>query len=421
MKVYLVGGAVRDKLLGLKPREYDWVVVGSTAEEMLAQGFQQVGKDFPVFLHPETHDEYALARTERKTGPGYTGFEVHASPDVTLEEDLKRRDLTINAIAEDESGHLIDPFHGRDDLNAGLLRHVSPAFSEDPVRILRIARFAARFAQWGFRVAHATNALMRTMVNAGEVDALVAERVWAETEKALGEDHAERFFEVLRGCGALTKVFPEIDALFGVPQTEKHHPEIDTGIHVMMVLQQACRLSDDKQVRFAALTHDLGKGTTPDDILPGHHGHEQRGVELLRELCNRIKVPNDYRDLAIITSRYHTHCHRINVLKPATILKALEGLDAFRRPQRFEQFLLACTADARGRKGHSDDDYPQAHRLRLSLQACNTIDNQEFIQRGLTGKQFADALHQERVNRIRQVQQQFEPGNQDNPADSNTD
>jgi tRNA nucleotidyltransferase (CCA-adding enzyme) len=421
MKVYLVGGAVRDKLLGLQPREYDWVVVGSTADEMLSLGYQQVGKDFPVFLHPQTHDEYALARTERKTGPGYTGFEVHASADVTLDEDLKRRDLTINAIAEDEHGHLIDPYHGRDDLDAGLLRHVSPAFSEDPVRILRIARFAARFAQWGFRVAHSTNTLMRKMIDAGEVDALVAERVWAETEKALGEEHAERFFEVLRGCGALAKVFPEIDALFGVPQPEKHHAEIDTGIHVLMVLQQACRLSDDKQVRFAALTHDLGKGTTPENILPAHRGHEERGVELLRELCSRLKVPSNYRDLAIATARYHTHCHRAAELKPSTILKTLEGLDAFRRPQRFEQFLLACTADARGRKGHSEDDYPQADRLRLALQACNSIDNQELLQRGLQGKQFAEALHQERVNRIRQVQQQFTAGNRDQPTDSNTD
>ncbi len=415
MKVYLVGGAVRDKLLGLQPREFDWVVVGSTPAEMLALGYEQVGKDFPVFLHPQTHDEYALARTERKTGPGYTGFEVHAAADVTLEQDLKRRDLTINAIAEDKDGNLFDPFHGRDDLDAGLLRHVSPAFSEDPVRILRIARFAARFAKWGFHVAHGTNKLMRDMVAAGEVDALVPERVWAETEKALGEDHAERFFQVLRGCGALARVFPEIDALFGVPQPEKHHPEIDTGVHVMMVLQQACLLSDDKQVRFAALMHDLGKGTTPADILPGHHGHEKRGIDLLEALCERIKVPNEYRDLAIITSHYHTHCHHVDELKPATVLRVLEGTDAFRRPQRFEQFLLACTADARGRSGHEDDEYPQAHSLRQSLQACNAIDNQELLQRGYEGKQFAEALRQERINRIRDVQKKFTAANTDNP------
>lgn len=401
MKIYLVGGAVRDKLLGLQPHEFDWVVVGSTPEEMLALGYQQVGKDFPVFLHPQTHDEYALARTERKTAPGYTGFAVHASKEVTLEEDLVRRDLTINAMAEDENGGIIDPFNGRNDLDAGLLKHISPAFSEDPVRILRIARFAARYARWGFHVAHSTNALMRDMVNNGEVDALVPERVWAETEKALAEEHPERYFEVLRGCAALQRIFPEIDALFGVPQPEKHHAEIDSGIHVMMVLQQACRISDDKQVRFAALTHDLGKATTPEEVLPSHHGHEDRGVALVKKLCIRIKAPNEYRDLAVITARYHTHCHRAFELKPATLLKTLQGLDAFRRPQRFEQFLLACTADARGRKGCSEDNYPQADLFRRSLAACLDINNQVFIDRGLQGVQFAEALHQERIKRIR--------------------
>ncbi len=401
MKIYLVGGAVRDKLLGLQPHEFDWVVVGSTPEEMQSLGYQQVGKDFPVFLHPQTHDEYALARTERKTGPGYTGFEVHASKEVTLEQDLIRRDLTINAMAEDDNGDIIDPFNGRKDLDAGLLKHISPAFSEDPVRILRIARFAARYARWGFHVAHNTNALMRSMVSHGEVDTLVPERVWAETEKALGEEHPERYFEVLRGCDALQRIFPEIDALFGVPQPEKHHAEIDTGIHVMMVLQQACKISDDKQVRFAALTHDLGKATTPEEILPSHHGHEDRGVELVKALCNRIKAPNDYRDLAIMTARYHTHCHRAFELKPATLLKTLEGLDAFRRPQRFEQFLLACMADARGRKGHSEDDYPQADLFRRLFKACHDIDNQMFIERGLQGAEFAQALHNERLKRIR--------------------
>jgi len=408
MKIYLVGGAVRDKLLGLQPHEFDWVVVGSTPEEMLSLGYQQVGKDFPVFLHPQTHDEYALARTERKTAPGYTGFEVHASKEVTLEEDLIRRDLTINAMAEDENGDIIDPFNGRKDLEAGLLKHISPAFSEDPVRILRIARFAARYARWGFHVAHSTNALMRTMVNNGEVDALVAERVWTETDKALAEEHPERYFEVLRGCGALQRIFPEVDALFGVPQPEKHHAEIDTGIHVMMVLQQACRISDDKQVRFAALTHDLGKADTPEEILPGHHEHEDRGVALVKKLCTRIKAPNEYRDLAVITARYHTHCHRAFELKPATLLKTLEGLDAFRRPQRFQQFLLACTADARGRKGHNEDDYPQADLFRHAYDACNSIDNRMFIERGLQGVQFAEALHQERLKRIRTARDAYQ-------------
>ena len=401
MKTYLVGGAVRDKLLGLIPTERDWVVVGSTTEEMLKLGYQQVGKDFPVFLHPDTHEEYALARTERKTSAGYTGFTVHASPDVTLEQDLLRRDLTINAIAEDEHGKLIDPFNGQTDLDAGLLKHVSNAFEEDPVRILRIARFAARFSKWGFHVAHDTNKLMRKMVSNGEVDALVPERIWAETEKALTAEHPHRFFEVLRGCGALAKIFPELDTLFGVPQPEKYHAEIDTGIHVMMVLEQASLLSENKLVRFASVMHDLGKGTTPADMLPSHRGHEKRGVDLVKQLCARIKAPNDYRELAILTAKYHTHCHRAAELKPATILNTLEGLDAFRRPERFEQFLLACHADARGRKGHEQDDYPQAEFFRHALLACSHIDNKQFVDQGLQGPQFAEALRQERIKQIK--------------------
>lgn len=400
MKIYLVGGAVRDKLLGLDPVERDWVVVGSTPEQMLDLGYRQIGKDFPVFLHPKTHEEYALARTERKTGPGYKGFVVHATPDVTLEQDLARRDLTINSMAEDMEGNLIDPFNGRDDLDAGLLKHVSPAFCEDPVRILRIARFAAQFSKWGFHVAHKTNDLMREMVASGEVDALVPERVWAETDKALTTDHPEVFIKVLRGCGALEKIFPELNVLFGVPQTAKYHAEIDTGIHVMMVLEQACLLSKDKQIRFASLVHDLGKGTTPDDILPSHHGHEQRGIQLVRDLCSRLKVPNEYRDLAILASRYHTHCHRAAELKPATILKTLEGLDAFRRPARFEKFLLVCTADARGRKGHEDDPYLQAEIFMNALRACQTVDSREFVDRGLEGAQVADAIRNARIKKI---------------------
>jgi len=401
MKTYLVGGAVRDKLLGLTPTERDWVVVGSCTEEMLKLGYQQVGKDFPVFLHPDTHEEYALARTERKTSAGYTGFTVHASPNVTLKQDLLRRDLTINAIAEDEHGNLIDPFNGQADIDAGLLKHVSSAFEEDPVRILRIARFAARFSKWGFHVAHSTNKLMRKMVKNGEVDALVPERVWAETEKALAADHPHRFFKVLRGCGALATIFPELDALFGVPQPEKYHAEIDTGIHVMMVLEQASLLSENKLVRFAAVMHDLGKGTTPADILPSHRGHEKRGVDLVKQLCARIKAPNDYRELAILTAKYHTHCHRAAELKPATILNTLEGLDAFRRPERFEQFLLACHADARGRKDHEQDDYPQAEIFRHAFFACKHIDNKQFIDQGLQGPQFAEALREERIKQIK--------------------
>jgi tRNA nucleotidyltransferase (CCA-adding enzyme) len=397
MEIYLVGGAVRDSFLDLPVKERDWVVVGSTAEEMLRLGYRQVGKDFPVFLHPETHEEYALARTERKTAPGYHGFEVHAAPDVTLEQDLARRDLTINAMAIDTDGNLIDPFNGRDDLDAGKLRHISPAFAEDPVRILRVARFAARFARWGFHVAHGTNALMRRMVEAGEADALVPERVWAETEKALKEPNPERFFEVLRGCGALARVFPEVDALFGVPQPEKHHAEIDTGVHCMMVLQQATQLSDDPRVRFAALTHDLGKGTTPPEQWPRHVGHEHRSVDLVRGLCERMRVPNDYRDLALITARYHGDAHRAAELRATTVLKLLEATDAFRRPERFEQFLLACEADARGRQGHENDPYPQGDLLREALQVCSSIDNRAIAAAGFKGEAFAEELRRERV------------------------
>lgn len=403
MEVYLVGGAVRDRLLGITPKERDWVVVGATPEEMLEQGFKQVGKDFPVFLHPETNEEYALARTERKTGPGYTGFEVHASPDVTLEEDLKRRDLTINAIAEDANGNLIDPFNGKEDLDNGLLNHVSPAFVEDPVRILRIARFAARFAKWGFKVSHSTNTLMRKMVAEGEVDALVPERVWAELDKVLNEDHPERFFEVLRGCHALGKLFPEIDQLFGVPQPEKHHPEIDTGIHVMMVLQQSVRLSPDPVVRFAALTHDLGKGTTPKEELPKHHDHEARSVELVQALCKRYRVPNDYRELAILTARYHTHCHNAEELKSSTILEVIEAMDAFRRPERFEQYLTACKADFHGRPGYEQLEYPQVDRFRKALEAANSVNAKTIVESGLKGEAIREELRKQRINAIKKT------------------
>lgn len=405
MDIYLVGGAVRDQLLDLPVAERDWVVVGATARQMLDLGYRQVGKDFPVFLHPETGEEYALARTERKTAAGYHGFEVHADPSVTLEQDLARRDLTINAMAMDAHGNLIDPFGGENDLREGRLRHVSPAFVEDPVRILRVARFAARFARYGFRLAHATNRLMRTMVDNGEVDALVPERVWAETEKALREPNPERFFEVLRACGALAKIFPEIDALFGVPQPEQHHAEIDTGVHVMMVLQQAVRLSDDPQVRFAALTHDLGKGTTPREQWPKHVGHEERSVELVEALCARLRTPNDYRDLAVLTARLHGRCHRALELRAATLLETLEALDPFRKPARFEQFLLACEADARGRKGHEQDDYPQGELMRRAWQACAAIDNREIAVSGVKGAQFAEALRRRRLAALRPIAQ----------------
>jgi len=403
VEIYLVGGAVRDSLLNLPVGDRDWVVVGATPEEMEQQGFRLVGKDFPVFLHPKTHEEYALARTERKTGPGYKGFAVNASPDVTLEQDLERRDLTINAIAETTDGTIIDPFNGQKDLDNRLLRHVSPAFSEDPVRILRAARFAARFAPQGFSIAHETNELMRNMVQNGEVDALVPERIWAETEKALQGEQPSRFIEVLRGCGALEKIFPEIDTLFGIPQPENYHPEIDTGVHVLMVLDQATRLSNDPKVRFAALMHDLGKGTSPKEEWPKHKGHEERSAKLVEKLCERLRVPKDYRTLAVITAQYHTHCHRALHLKPKTILKTLEATDAFRRPERFEQFLLACEADVRGRKGLEDKPYPQVKRLKDAQEACLKIDNRELQQKGFEGEAFAEELRRLRLVAIKQV------------------
>ena len=403
MDIYLVGGAVRDKLLGLTPRERDWVVVAATANEMLDLNYQQVGKDFPVFLHPETHEEYALARTERKTAPGYHGFEMHASPDVTLEEDLLRRDLTINAIAETPDGDLIDPYNGQQDLHNKILRHVSPAFSEDPVRILRVARFAARFAHLGFTVAPETNALMQNMVEAGEVDALVPERVWVETKKALGEQTPSRFFEVLRKCGALAKLFPEIEILFGIPQPEQHHPEIDTGVHTMMVLEQAAKLSTDTEVRFAALLHDLGKGTTPKEEWPKHIGHEQRGVPLVTELCNRHRVPNTYRELAELVAHYHLHYFRIGEMRPDTILKTLQSLDAFRRPERFEQFLIACESDSRGRKGFEDKKPEQTEMMRSVYKAAAAIDTSELIQQGFEGASLGKQLHALRIEAIASV------------------
>ncbi len=400
MKTYLVGGAVRDELLDLPVRERDWVVIGATPEEMLKRGFKQVGREFPVFLHPKTAEEYALARTERKTGPGYTGFTVHAGTDVTLEEDLERRDLTINAMAKAPDGTIIDPFGGQEHLREGLLCHVSPAFVEDPVRILRVARFAARFSGRGFRLSHGTNALMRSMVESGEVDQLVPERVWSEMEKALQEDQPSRFFEVLRDCGALAKLFPEIDRLFGVPQPAKYHPEIDTGIHTLMVLEQTVRLSEDAQIRFAALVHDLGKAETAPDKLPSHNGHEQRSVKLINDLCTRYKIPNGFRDLAVMVARHHTHCHRAQELRPTTLLDTLEALDAFRRPERFEAFLVACEADARGRGGMEDRLYPQAQYFRDALAAANKVTAGPLLKQGIQGEAVGRRLRQLRVEAI---------------------
>ncbi len=403
MDAYLVGGAVRDELLGLEPGERDWVVVGSTPEAMLGQGYRQVGKDFPVFLHPDTKEEYALARTERKSGRGYKGFTVHAAPDVSLEDDLRRRDLTINAMARDATGQLIDPFQGKADIDARCLRHVSPAFAEDPVRILRVARFAARFKHLGFEVHADTMLLMRTMVDAGEARDLVAERVWQETEKALRTRNPEVFFAILHECGALEVIFPEIARLFGIPQPERWHPEIDTGVHTLMVLAEAAALSPIPAVRFAALTHDLGKGMTPPKHWPRHRGHEELSVALVLALCERLRVPNDFRDLAVQVARYHTHCHRALELRPLTVLKLLEGVDALRRPERFEQFLLACEADARGRKGMQSREYPQATYLRSALAAASAVDAGGLDLDKLSGEAIRDKLRDARIDAIRKL------------------
>jgi tRNA nucleotidyltransferase (CCA-adding enzyme) len=400
MQVYLVGGAVRDGLLGLPVKERDWVVIGATREELLRENYREVGRDFPVFLHPKTHEEYALARLERKVSPGYRGFAVEFGPQVTLEQDLARRDLTINAMAQSADGTLLDPHGGKLDLEARLLRHVSPAFVEDPVRILRVARFAARFAPLGFRVAPETNQLMHAMVERGEVDSLVAERVWQETDKALKEPCAAEFFRVLRNCGALRSIYPEIDALFGVPQPAQWHPEIDTGVHTLMVLEQAAHLSPDPKVRFAALVHDLGKGTTPRAEWPSHRGHEQRSVELIETLCERLRVPGEYRDLAVIVARYHGNAHRAFELKPKTILEMLEKADAFRRPERFAQALLACEADSRGRLGLEDAPYPQRPYLHAAQAAAAAVKPGSAELARLGGPEIAEWLHAARLRAI---------------------
>ncbi|BBA35463.1 tRNA nucleotidyltransferase [Methylocaldum marinum] len=407
MKTYLVGGAVRDTLLGRPVEERDWVVVGETPESMIAQGFKPVGKDFPVFLHPKTREEYALARTERKTAPGYRGFVVHAEPDVTLEQDLLRRDLTINAMALDGDGRLIDPYGGMRDLKNRILRHVSPAFGEDPVRILRVARFAARFATLGFRIAEDTFDLMRDMVAAGEVDALVPERVWAEMARALSEAVPRAFFEVLRACGALARLCPEIDRLFGIPQPAEHHPEIDTGLHTLLVLDQAARLSPDPVVRFAALTHDLGKGLTPEALWPRHHGHEEAGLDALVSLCQRLRVPNAYRKLAEKVMRYHGHCHRALELRPATVVDLLQRLDALRKGEALDEFLLACEADAKGRPGFENRPYPQAEWLRTARDAALAIPVQPLLEKGFKGESLGLELRRLRIEAVKSCRRQF--------------
>ena len=398
MEIYLVGGAVRDRLLGRPGGDRDWVVVGSTPEAMTAAGYRPVGKDFPVFLHPDTHEEYALARTERKHGHGYHGFQVYASPDVTLEDDLVRRDLTINAMAQDADGRVTDPHGGQRDLTARVLRHVSPAFAEDPVRILRLARFAARFAD--FTVADETMALMRQMVDDGEVDHLVAERVWQELARGLMEERPSRMFEVLRDCGALARLLPELDRLWGVPQRADYHPEIDTGVHVMMVLDMAARLQAPLSVRYACLGHDLGKGTTPPDILPRHLGHEGRSVQLLRDVNERLRVPNDCRELAEVVAREHGNIHGSGNFGAAAVLRLLGRCDAWRKPQRFIEVLLACECDARGRLGYADQPYPQGERLHRALALGQAVDtarvSAEALARGLKGPAIGQAIDEAR-------------------------
>lgn len=401
MEIYLVGGAIRDRLLGLEGLDRDWVVVGATPQIMVDKGYQPVGKDFPVFIHKPSGEEYALARTERKTAKGYQGFQFTASPDITLEQDLARRDLTINAMAEDESGTLIDPYHGQRDLAAGVLRHVSDAFIEDPVRILRTARFAARF---NFSVAPETMSLMRNMVDNGEVDALVPERVWAEMRKALDSESPQVFFSVLRECGALARILPEIEALFGVPQTAKYHPEIDTGIHTLMVVEQAAKLTRDPLVRFAALVHDLGKAKTPTDELPSHKRHEQRGLPLVRELCARLRIPKKFQALALVVSEYHLHMHKMFELRAATVLEMLEKTRSLSDDTRAEQVALSCIADARGRTGFEDREYPQAALFLRFQQAAKQVNAGE-LARGLSDSNLIQQrIHTARINAIKEVQ-----------------
>jgi tRNA nucleotidyltransferase (CCA-adding enzyme) len=400
MKIYLVGGAVRDEQLGIPVRERDWCVVGATPEELKELGYRQVGKDFPVFLHPDTGEEYALARTERKTGPGYHGFEFCTSPEVTIEDDLGRRDITINAMAKDEAGSLVDPFDGLADLKARLLRHVSAAFVEDPVRVLRVAKFAARFADLGFRVADETLALMSRIVKSGEVNDLVPHRVWKETETALAGPRPRVFFEVLRECGALAVVFPEVEALFGVPQPEKWHPEIDCGVHAMMVVDQAAELSPDVDVRFAALVHDLGKAATPARHLPQHPGHEKRSMRFIAAMANRLPLPRACLELALLVAEFHGHSHKAFELRASTMLKVLERADAFRRPDRFRKFLLSCEADSRGRTGFEGRPYPQAEYLQGALHAAERVSANEFVRQGLDGAQIGEALRRKRLQAI---------------------
>ncbi|WP_024679788.1 multifunctional CCA addition/repair protein [Pseudomonas syringae] len=401
MQIYKVGGAVRDRLLGQPVTDIDWVVVGASTEDMLVKGYRPVGTDFPVFLHPLTNEEYALARTERKSGVGYGGFVFHASPDVTLEQDLIRRDLTINAMAEDKDGHLTDPYNGQQDLEARVLRHVSPAFAEDPLRVLRVARFAARYAGHGFTIAPETLELMRQLSESGELKALTAERSWKEISRALMEDQPQVFIQVLHDCGALSELMPEVEALFGVPQPAAHHPEIDTGVHVLSVLEQSAIHKHPLTVRWACLLHDLGKGLTPESEWPRHIAHEHTGLRLIKAVNERFRAPRDCQELALLVGQYHTHGHRALELKPSTLLELLHSFDVYRRPQRFEEFIAACEMDARGRHGFEQRSYPQADYLRGAAHAARTVSVQPLLEQGLKGKELGDALKEERLKALK--------------------
>jgi len=400
MQIYLVGGAVRDSLINYPSSENDWVVVGATPEQMTDLGYKPVGQDFPVFIHPKTGEEYALARTERKSGHGYKGFEFYTSTEVSLEEDLIRRDLTINAMAQDDEGRIIDPFDGQKDLAHKLLRHVSEAFTEDPLRVLRVARFAARYAHLGFTVAPETMELMKSIVAKGEMEFLVAERVWKETSRALAEQSPQVFFEVLKACNALEVLLPEIDALFGVPQRADYHPEIDTGIHTLMALKAATKLTDCEAIRFAVLVHDVGKAITPEDVLPSHSGHEKRGLPLVKAICDRLTVPNKHRQLAMSVTEFHLHCHRALELKPATLLKLFQSIGAIRSPDKLIDFLTCCEADIKGRAGFEDAAYPSKDYLLAALEAVSQVDISDLVDQGVSGAEIGKQLNQRQIQHL---------------------
>jgi tRNA nucleotidyltransferase (CCA-adding enzyme) len=405
MQIYLVGGAVRDELLGIPVKDRDWVVVGAAPQQLLDLGYQQVGNDFPVFLHPKTKEEYALARTERKQGKGYNGFICDFSRDITLEQDLIRRDLTVNAMAKDEDGTLFDPFNGQQDIKKKVLRHISPAFEEDPLRVFRVARFAARYATKGFTVAPETIALMQSINNSGELESLTAERVWKETARALLEPKPHVYIDILKSCGALDYWFKELTKLWGIPNPPKWHPEIDSGVHTLMVLEQAAKLSDKLTVRFASLVHDLGKALTPPEKWPSHHGHEKLGLAAINNLCDRVKAPNDCRELALLVSEYHTHIHRAYELKPKTMLNMFNACDAWRKPDRFHDLLTSCLADARGRTGFETSEYHQAQYVKAALNAALSVDIKAIVASGLKGKAIKEELDKQRISMIADVKQ----------------